>query len=244
MIEIDSKLNPNFDPVDLFIRLNNKPFPIKENSFEMWNSFVDKDVIQKIKKITDKNVEWFFIKVRDKDKTSDRMQNEELITMLAYIDFKEDYNNSIGIFPRDEKLNCRIKEKKSISLLLENLSIQAVEKIRFLKSVEKVEIFINNLASILKDNDKKSKLNELFWLDKRKYGYKRSLVDFYILFLLLKNIGDDQIRNISFDTLRTDLQKIQSLLRNSQKKNVDAKYLDDFHFELKRMIKQVDIVQI
>lgn len=48
-IEILEELNPNFEPTDLFIRLNNKPYPIKLNSFEMWNSTCDKDVIEKIK---------------------------------------------------------------------------------------------------------------------------------------------------------------------------------------------------
>lgn len=48
-IEISEELNPNFEPTDLFIRLNNKPYPIRLNSFEMWNSTCDKDVIEKIK---------------------------------------------------------------------------------------------------------------------------------------------------------------------------------------------------
>ena len=43
-IEIQQELNPKFEPTDLFIRLNNKPYPIKQNSFEMWNSTCDRDV--------------------------------------------------------------------------------------------------------------------------------------------------------------------------------------------------------
>jgi len=45
-VEIGEQLNPQFNPVDLFIRLNDKPYPIKENSFEMWNSWVDAGVIE------------------------------------------------------------------------------------------------------------------------------------------------------------------------------------------------------
>ena len=51
IIEISEKSNPDFDPIDLFIRLNYKPFPILENTFEMWNSYVDRDIIGKVKSI-------------------------------------------------------------------------------------------------------------------------------------------------------------------------------------------------
>ncbi len=39
VVEIQENINPEFNPVDLFVRLNNKPYPIRENSFEMWNSW-------------------------------------------------------------------------------------------------------------------------------------------------------------------------------------------------------------
>lgn len=45
IIEIDGKNNEDFDQIDLFIRFNYKPYPIKENTFEMWNSYVDRDII-------------------------------------------------------------------------------------------------------------------------------------------------------------------------------------------------------
>ena len=61
-IEISQDLNEDFEATDLFIRLNSKPYPIKPNTFEMWNSIVDKDVIQLIREITAKYVSWFYIK--------------------------------------------------------------------------------------------------------------------------------------------------------------------------------------
>lgn len=45
-INIEQNINANFDPTDLFIRLNQKPYPIQQNSFEMWNSTVDKSIIE------------------------------------------------------------------------------------------------------------------------------------------------------------------------------------------------------
>jgi uncharacterized protein with ParB-like and HNH nuclease domain len=51
LVEIDAIQNPHFDPIDLFIRLNDKPYPIRENSFEMWNSWADVDIIKEIRKL-------------------------------------------------------------------------------------------------------------------------------------------------------------------------------------------------
>ena len=54
IIEIDGKQNPEFRPIDLFLRLNTKPYPIKENTFEMWNAYLDKKIIIKAKEISEK----------------------------------------------------------------------------------------------------------------------------------------------------------------------------------------------
>jgi len=236
IIEIDSKVNPNFEPVDLFIRLNNKPFPIKDNSFEMWNSFVDKDVIQCIKEVTDRNIDWFFLKVRAPDKNKDRMHNEEMITMLAYMRYKGDYTNSLGVYLRDEKLNCRIKEKRSISVLLEDLSLQELRKRTFLDSVDHVASFIANLGVVLGDGDKRKALNVLLGLDEKRSVIKRSLVDFYMLYLLLGKVETECIRFVKFDNVCRDMRIIQDRLRNASGAEINSGYLDGFHSELNRMI--------
>lgn len=81
VVEITQEQNPDFSEIDLFLRLNTKPYPIKENTFEMWNAYVDKDIIVEVKEIASK----FSNKVsRQKDS---RMKNEELITSLAYLDY-------------------------------------------------------------------------------------------------------------------------------------------------------------
>lgn len=51
IIEIDAEQNPDFSQIDLFLRLNTKPYPIKENTFEMWNAYIDKDIVTKVKEI-------------------------------------------------------------------------------------------------------------------------------------------------------------------------------------------------
>jgi hypothetical protein len=129
LIEIDSAINENFQPVDLFIRLNNKPYPIKENSFEMWNSFADKETIKLIREITQKYVSWFYIKSTDKKYFIDRMENDELITLLAYINYNNKYRKdykSVGYYNRKDKITGRIGDKKDVSSIVERLSINAL----------------------------------------------------------------------------------------------------------------------
>src|SRR5690606_13330810 len=75
IVEIDQQTNPQFDPIDLFIRLNDKPYPIRENSFEMWNSWADVDVINNIRDLKEKVKDWFYIKKLTTTNDRDRMEN-------------------------------------------------------------------------------------------------------------------------------------------------------------------------
>jgi len=55
-------MNNNFDPIDLFIRLNYKPYPIKIDSFEMWNSYISRELIDNIKDVFNNNKDWFYFR--------------------------------------------------------------------------------------------------------------------------------------------------------------------------------------
>ena len=94
IIEIDENQNPYFDPIDLFIRLNDKPYPIRVNSFEMWNSWVDNSIIDEIKKLTKKLKPWFYLKQLSRKADRDRMESEELIASLIYLDYSLNHSNS------------------------------------------------------------------------------------------------------------------------------------------------------
>jgi hypothetical protein len=52
IVEINQANNENFSPIDLFLRLNTKPYPILPNTFEMWNAYIDMQVIYEIKNIS------------------------------------------------------------------------------------------------------------------------------------------------------------------------------------------------
>jgi len=206
VIEIDSALNGNFDPVDLFIRLNNKPYPIKENSFEMWNSFVDKDVIRKIKDITDESIDWFFIKQRS-SKSSDRMQNEELVTLLSYISYNDTYRSdytSLGFYLRDNSISCRITDKKDVSSLLEKISTDVELKRAFMKSVLGIGECIKLLQSKLDQDDQKQSLTDLI----SRGTSKRYLVDFYLLFQILQRMDNVRKNKITYSELQKKMREI------------------------------------
>lgn len=83
VVYIDKKLNENFEPIDLFIRLNNKPFPVKDHSFEMWNSYSERSIVDKIKSIEQECRSWFYYR-----KDSIRMENEELLSVFAYLSYE------------------------------------------------------------------------------------------------------------------------------------------------------------
>lgn len=232
VIEIDAKLNTNFDPVDLFIRLNNKPYPIKDNSFEMWNSYIDKEVIEKIKLLTNSNIDWFFIK--QKNKQSDRMLNEELITILTYLryNYMKKNKNSLGFYKRAENINCRISDKKAITSLLEKLTVSEIEKIDFIESINYVSKIINILKTKLDSNNLKKSLDLL--LNSDSTNYKRYLVNFYLLFEILQRLSTDNLNEISYIQLQEKMNSIREKLNNPFKstniENVQdyfIKYLDD-----------------
>ena len=114
IIEIDASLNPEFSQTDLFTRLNSKPYPIKENTFEMWNAYIDKSIILRIKEISAKYENKVF---RSKDT---RMKVEELITSLAYLDYRMkeegiEFIHLLDIYKRYNRFCARIMKKENIN---------------------------------------------------------------------------------------------------------------------------------
>jgi hypothetical protein len=240
LIEIDSAINENFQPVDLFIRLNNKPYPIKENSFEMWNSFADKETIKLIREITQKYVSWFYIKSTDKKYFIDRMENAELITILSYINYNNKYRqdySSVGYYNRKDKITGRIGDKKDVSNIVERLSVNALMKDHFIKCVNEIETFIILLSKILGENDLKEKLNSLFNVGKGK----RSKIDFYLLYDLLQNISIDKFELIKLEDLDEDMALLSSKLKNSEQNLINDDYRKTFLSLKEKLVSKYQI---
>lgn len=189
IIEIDSEQNPDFSQIDLFLRLNTKPYPIKENTFEMWNAYIDKDIVTKVKDIAAKYEKKVF-RARDT-----RMKLEELITSLAYIDYRmnqpdAEIINVLNIYKRNDRMCARIMSKDNVTKTLNELSNGNPQN--FVKALENVEVFIEKILMLIENNSEQ--LRALFNHSKKGIQYKTDQ-NFYFLWAIL------------FKTSISDIQK-------------------------------------
>lgn len=197
IIEINYKNNENFEPIDLFIRLNNKPYPIKEDTFEMWNSYISRDIIDTIKSIHKNHSEWFYFR-----KNNSRMEDENIYTTLIYFQYAW---NKIGkpdnftpkeldIYKIVKRINFRVQSKNEITKVLENPDyknsfIQAANEVEFnfirkLKYLLSDSIEISNNISILNKN-----LDDIFNVE----NGRRTQQGFYALWHILHSISFNKI---------------------------------------------------
>jgi hypothetical protein len=225
LIIIDELKNESFDPIDLFIRLNYKPYPIKPNSFEMWNSIITMDVIQGIKEIAEsENSSWFFLR-EIKEGKPDRMLNQELIISLVYMHFNKDKENVIGFFPRQKTIKCRLKDKKGFSEFLFNLESTAVEKIEFINSISKTNELICLLNEVF-DGATKQSLNLFLNISGSNY-FRRSLQDFYVIWLILIHSSKEKILNDK-DGFKSDIRELLKERLNPEDEDITKDYIKGF----------------
>jgi len=154
-VEIQEALNPHFDPVDLFVRLNDRPYPIKEHSFEMWNSWADKDCITRIRENTENASDWFYVRRRLADDRY-RMQNEELYTALVYFDYNSEEPGGAkhpALFMRRDYVAARVADKADMTRVWTKVSENQAAKQRWLSSANRVEAFLRKLKIALIDRD-------------------------------------------------------------------------------------------
>lgn len=209
VVYIDAKLNKNFDPIDLFIRLNNKPYPVKDHSFEMWNSYSDRTIINKIKKITESYKNWFYYR-----KDNRRMDNEELLTIFAYLSYESAQSRDVVFDIVDiynwapRSVTFRLSKQLITDWLNADEGSQELSQHdKILSSINDVEYFIQKVEVLARSRYKEScydteDLQKLFnELLNIKKGTVRRLNIFYILWFLLlgveKSIIDRQAATIS-----------------------------------------------
>lgn len=240
-IVIEESINPQFDPTDLFIRLNQKPYPIKQNSFEMWNSTVDREIIKKLKEVTEKHIDWFYFKdFVDSENRTDRMENEELITILSYISYGVK-NNSVekilGLFKRIDRVTCRLKNKTGLTEFLDKLEENINIKEDFTYFIEKTDKLITFFGHVLSDNPTKETLTSFFNL-RRSTAFRKSYQDFYIVWLVLNSVDIDNINaNTSKDLIKSQITNLLKTLRNLDNKEMDDAYFRNFIEDLNGICK-------
>ena len=266
MVEIEERLNPDFDPIDLFVRMNDKPYPIKENSFEMWNSWVDRDLIGKIKRNEAKHKDWFFIRAFANSDGS-RMENEELHTSLAYLEYKQAQGHDIWkqlyICKQQNRINVRIRIFKEITQLLESASGSVSDKTKFSRSIKSVESFIRKLELVLLDKDIedevekrqyfRTELTSIFKAQRDLKRYKRAKQDFYVLWYALSPINVTMIARYRIE-IKQEIKSIfnafkRVALNNSSDIDDDLAIADfkqlvcDFHSTYQQPKRQLKLSQ-
>ena len=194
VIEINHKYNPNFESLDLFIRLNNKPYPIKDDTFEMWNSYIDRGLVDAIKASYSNNANWFFLR-----KTGNRMENENNYTVLSYFNYLERNpqegleKGPIDIYKAGGRIAFRLRSKRDISAILED----AAKKDTFIEAVNNFEFsFVANLKALLtddKDDSDKTLSKNLDELLGGMENVKRTQQSFYVLWHFLKNLDSNSL---------------------------------------------------
>lgn len=207
IIEIREDQNPNFDPVDLFVRLNNKPYPISSDSFEMWNSFAPREIIQLIKDATKANEKWFYFR-----KNNSRMDNENIFATLAYFQYMYNRNgtkdgdcapeSTIETYYVDNRVACRFRSRYDITHLLYN-EING----DFVYATNQIEFdFVCNLRAVLADYKTNPELNKAFESLILVENGKRTQMSFYILWILLHDMSSEVLKQnhlVAFEQIKT-----------------------------------------
>ncbi len=229
IIEIDEMQNEHFDPIDLFIRLNDKPYPIRVNSFEMWNSWVDNNIIEEIKKLTANVKPWFYLKQLSRKTDRDRMESEELLSSLIYLDYSNNDTNSykgLDIYQKTDRINSRIGNKSSITNLFQDIEENEDDKKSYIKSIKNVKTFIKKIKFILIDKDitndleefLKSELDTIFKANKENKFFRRTMQDFYILWFTLNEINLEMVKHHRL-SLKKELIGVFEYMKNIPQEN-------------------------
>jgi hypothetical protein len=225
IVEINEEQNPNFSPIDLFLRLNSKPFPIEPNTFEMWNAYVTKEYVEKIKTLANQYAGKLFKPL------DTRMKNEELITMLAYLAYIEIKSSikpgdCLNIFVRNQRINARFSIKSNITSTLAEIS--STNDARFGQAIEVVREFIEKLQILTGDNFEK--LNMMISHTK-KNAQSKTNQNFYLLWIAISHIGRERVienKDIIFSNIAT-------LFAQSQ-------YIKNDSFDVKQFINKLSTI--
>lgn len=220
LVTIESKINPNFDPIDLFIRLNNKPYPIRENSFEMWNSYIDRNFIKLVRENVKLHSSWFYLRNPIQNY---RMDNEQCYTILIYFFYKllskQDNNENIKFYQRGTSINARLKDRNKITKVLEEISINKEIESNIIDSIKEVESFIITIKIIISNNDSipldllKNEFSNLLNLKTDR----RTMQSFYVLWHILNKANIQKLTKDSSYT-KSRIKEIFSLTKEIDEK--------------------------
>lgn len=206
--------NPSFSPIDLFLRLNQKPFPIKPNSFELWNSYLNRVVIDRAREIVKDHPGPFF-KAEDP-----RMLNEELVMMLGYVAYQTETGDKSGtdvfdVFVRNGKISARVRDKNNVTNVLDKAAREDVDE--FLHSLGCVDEYLVKLEVLTGEGFRN--LKPLFSNSKGQVRVTNKNV--YLLWILLAPLDVASLRrhrDIYMHVLKEFFEAVQHLNQDADMK--------------------------
>ncbi len=227
IIEINHRYNKDFEPIDLFLRLNSKPYPIKENTFEMWNSYINREIIESVKSVLKDNIEWFYFRKNNK-----RMENENIYTALIFLQYHQKtianvQDHPLEYYKRGEKINFRLRSKTDVTKMLETPQ----NKEGLLGAcIDLRQEFIFKVKSIV-DDDPFSKLETLnknleIIFNVSSSG-RRTQQSFYALWYFISKISLQSITENKIK-IRQDLQELFQVMNNIESKELFAEKINSF----------------
>lgn len=234
VIDIKESQNKNFDPVDLFVRLNNKPYPISKDSFEMWNSFANRHLIDTIKNAVSHSDKWFYLR-----KNNARMDNESLFTTLAYFQYAfQQKGNALGdivpertmeLFNIEKRISCRFRMRSEITKLMEQ-----DENTDFIYAINCLEFgFVRNVKTILSYDEQTINTNILGKRFDSLLNFessKRTQMMFYVLWILLHDLSTAKIASKK-EVVFGQIKSIVSMLSDGSNVEQFKKEVNSFRSE-------------
>ncbi|MBK7466995.1 MAG: hypothetical protein IPJ43_09305 [Saprospiraceae bacterium] len=191
----------------------------------MWNSWVEIDIINYIKSLKSSVADWFYLKQLKTANDRDRMENEELITSLIFLEYanlSSDKRKTLDVYQKTDRLNARIGDKVLISNLLLELTENGKEKKNtFDNASRNIKSFIKKIKYVLLDQDKskeelfeylKNELDEIFKAGKDPRYFRRTMQDFYFLWLIINEINFDMIKYHRL-TIKAEIKEIIKYLK-------------------------------
>lgn len=237
-ITIDLKTNSEFKPIDMFLRMNQSPCNISENSFEMWNSYDIIESIDYIKKIARRDLFKQY---------GTKMKEEELIAILAYMDYSKVNINNFNNFFRihlvtenRDKINERIEvklsinNKKAITDYLENMLPGSKEEKIFVNCLRRVEEFADKI--LLLTNDDYFKLITIFnpYIEVPRTG---SMKDFYITWIIINSFNEHIIKTYQEEILN-DLSELFKLMKKMPNGKDEKLFIENMNYLINKYTKK------
>lgn len=233
-VQINEGQNKMFNPVDLFIRLNSKPYPVKEHSFEMWNTIMPKSMSKFIKDTVYQNQNWFYLR---SEAGNTRMLNEEFYTYILYLENQKkkptDINYDIlTFFKKEGYMNLGLKKKSLITDFIYKC-IKNDTQVN-IKMQEDLQNFLKKLTLLLEKEDNsstdtlKKELDKLLLNDMPNTRNTKILL---LLWYLISPIKISTIKN-NRNEIKKHIRKIMKYFKATNKelhKHIDIK--DNFEKE-------------